>query len=105
MRILTWAFRLFLLFVLLAFSLNNSQDAIVHWFFGLQWKAPMVIVVLAAFACGTAFGVLAMVPAWWRHWRVARRHAPPPAPPRATGEPTTVSPSDLGPDHPPREGL
>jgi hypothetical protein len=36
----------------------------------------MVIIVLVAFAAGTVFGVLAMTPSWWRHWRIARRHGP-----------------------------
>jgi hypothetical protein len=48
---------------LFAFALNNQQETVVHWFFGFEWRAPMVIVVLAAFAGGLVIGVLAMVPA------------------------------------------
>ena len=106
MRIAVWAFRLFVFFTLFAFALNNEQEAVVHWFFGTGWRAPMVIIVLAAFAAGIAIGVLAMVPSWWRHRRVAKRHAPPPTPPaKPVPEPITVSPSEFGPEHPPREGL
>jgi lipopolysaccharide assembly protein A len=76
MRLLTWALRLFLFFTLFAFALNNSQDAVVHWFFGYQWRTPMVIVVLLAFALGAAFGIVAMVPAWWRHRKEAQRNSP-----------------------------
>ena len=68
-------------FSLFAFALNNQHDATVKWFFGQEWHAPMVFVVLIAFALGAVFGVLAMVPSWWRHRRVARRHRPEPAPP------------------------
>ena len=75
MKLLTWLLRLFLFFTLFAFALNNSQDVVVHWFFGYQWSTPLVIVVLIAFALGAAFGIVAMVPAWWRHRREARRHA------------------------------
>ncbi|MFN4115517.1 MAG: LapA family protein [Inhella sp.] len=75
MKLLTWLLRLFLFFTLFAFALNNSQEVIVHWFFGYQWSTPLVIVVLIAFALGAAFGIVAMVPAWWRHRREARRHA------------------------------
>ena len=32
----------------------------------------MVIIVLAAFGLGCAFGIFAMVPSWWRHRRLAR---------------------------------
>ena len=106
MRVILWLFRAFIFFTLFAFALNNEQAVVVHWFFGAQWKAPMVIVVLAAFAGGAAIGVLAMVPSWWRHRRVARRHAPPPPPPvRKSGDAVTQVPSEFGPAPPPREGL
>jgi uncharacterized integral membrane protein len=73
MRILVWLFRAFLFFALFAFALNNSHEAIVRWFFGYEWRAPLVIIVLVAFGLGCALGVLAMVPAWWKHRRVATR--------------------------------
>ena len=76
MRILVWAFRAFLFFTLFAFALNNSHEVIVRWFFGHAWRAPLVIVVLVAFGSGCAIGVLAMVPAWWKHRRIARRATP-----------------------------
>jgi len=75
MRRVVWVFRAFLFFALFAFALNNSQDVTVNWFFGHSWTAPLVIVVLVAFGCGCALGVLAMVPAWWRHRRDAKRKA------------------------------
>lgn len=73
MRILVWLVRATLFFVLLAFALNNQHEASVKWFFGQEWRTPMVFIVLAAFALGCAFGVLAMVPSWWQHRRAARR--------------------------------
>src|SRR5919205_826780 len=73
MRFFVWLFRAFVFFALFAFALNNQHDASVKWFFGQEWRAPMVFIVLAAFGLGCAFGVFAMVPAWWKHWRVARR--------------------------------
>jgi uncharacterized integral membrane protein len=103
MRLFVWLFRAFIFFTLFAFALNNQQSAAVRWFFGIEWHAPMVIIVLAAFAAGCATGVLAMVPAWWRHRRLARRHVPSTAKP-APANPGTA-PSEFGPDHPPREGL
>jgi uncharacterized integral membrane protein len=104
MRFFIWLFRAFIFFALFAFALNNQQEAAVRWFFGFEWRAPMVIVVLVAFAFGCAFGVLAMVPSWWRHRRVARLHEPAPmTQPVATVPPATTR-SDF-PEHPPREGL
>ena len=73
MRIVVRLFRVFLFFALFAFALNNTQDVTVNWFFGHSWTAPLVIVVLVAFGGGSALGVLAMVPAWWRHRRHAKR--------------------------------
>ncbi len=104
MRIFAWLIRAFIFFALFAFALNNQQEAAVRWFFGYEWRAPMVIVVLTAFAGGCAFGVLAMVPSWWRHRRVARRQNPAPAANKPL-PPAPAAPSDFGPEHPPRDGL
>ncbi|MFG6457074.1 LapA family protein [Roseateles sp. BYS96W] len=76
MRTIVWLLRALLFFTLFAFALNNSHDAVVRWFFGHEWRAPQVIIVLLAFGLGAAFGVLAMVPSWWRHRRAAQRAEP-----------------------------
>jgi lipopolysaccharide assembly protein A len=104
MRVLAWLVRAFIFFTLFAFALNNQQEVAVHWFFGFEWRAPMVIVVLAAFAAGCAIGVLAMVPRWWRQRRVNRRVVPAAAPP-STAPPSTQVPSTFGAEAamPPRE--
>ncbi len=104
MRFLVWLVRGFIFFTLFAFALNNQQLASVRWFFGVQWQAPMVMVVLVAFAGGCAIGVLAMLPSWWRHRRVAKKLAPAPVAPPAP-VPSSVMHSEFGPEHPPREGL
>jgi lipopolysaccharide assembly protein A len=74
MKYLTWLLKAAIFFTLFAFALNNQQDVAVHFFFGTVWRAPMVLVVLAAFALGLAIGALGMVPRWWKH-RVAARRA------------------------------
>jgi len=80
MKYLAWLLKAAIFFTLFAFALNNQQDATVHFFFGTQWRAPMVLVVLAAFACGLVIGALGMVPRWWKQRRAAARRTPPPAP-------------------------
>jgi uncharacterized integral membrane protein len=95
MRALAWLVRAFVFFALFAFALNNQQEVAVHWFFGLEWRASMVIVVLCAFAIGCAVGALAMVPSWWRQRRVARLAVPTAAVPAATA-PSTQAPSAFG---------
>ncbi len=105
MRLLLWLFRAFIFFTLFAFALNNQQSATVRWFFGVEWHAPMVILVLVAFAAGCTIGVLAMLPSWFRHRRDAKRQVPPEQAPARSAPLSTVMPSDFGPEHPPREGL
>jgi uncharacterized integral membrane protein len=79
MKYLAWLLKAAIFFTLFAFALNNQQDATVHFFFGTQWTAPLVLVVLAAFAGGLVIGALGMVPRWWRHRKPARTAANPPA--------------------------
>ena len=73
MKYLMWLLKAAIFFTLFAFALNNQQDATVHFFFGTQWRAPLVLVVLTAFALGLAVGVMGMVPRWWRQRAVAHK--------------------------------
>ena len=93
MKYLAWLLKAAIFFTLFAFALNNQQDVTVHFFFGTTWTAPLVLVVLAAFAAGLALGALAMVPRWWK-----ARKAPPLPPP--SGESTLI-----GQGTPPTHGL
>lgn len=106
MRFFIWLFRAFIFFALFAFSLNNQHEASVKWFFGQEWRAPMVFIVLAAFGLGCAFGVVAMVPSWWKHWRLARRVQPAADAlsenPSATAIPLRLEPGIV---QPPRDGI
>jgi uncharacterized integral membrane protein len=68
-----WILKAAIFFTLFAFALNNQHDATVRFFFGQQWTAPLVLVVLSAFAIGLLIGVLGMVPRWWQHRRAAAR--------------------------------
>ena len=103
MRAFAWLLRSLIFFTLFAFALNNQHEAGIRWFFGQEWRAPMVFIVLAAFALGCAFGVFAMVPSWWRHRRVARKHAPVIAAVDEPVAPRTATEVTL--PHPPRDGL
>ena len=115
MRILVWLLRLAVFFVLLAFALNNQQDTVVRWFFGYQWQAPTVIVVLSAFAAGCVFTLVALLPRWRRHRPAApaggagvRPHKTDEGRPSAADSDRVdvTAPATLPPPvHPPREGL
>jgi putative membrane protein len=92
MKYLAWLLKAAIFFTLFAFALNNQQDATVHFFFGASWRAPLVLVVLAAFAGGLAIGALGMVPRWWMHRNAVRRAreqlpSPPAAAPAAPASP------------------
>ena len=70
MNQVTWLFKLTLkaaiFFTLFAFALNNQHDVTVRFFFGRQWTAPLILVVLSAFAIGLVIGIFGMVPRWWQ---------------------------------------
>ncbi|GKT24672.1 lipopolysaccharide assembly protein LapA domain-containing protein [Acidovorax sp. SUPP3334] len=88
MKYLLWLLKAAIFFTLFAFALNNQQDATVHFFFGTHWSAPLVLVVLTAFAAGVVVGVLGMVPRWWKHRSAARRAQAAVLP----GEPASATP-------------
>jgi uncharacterized integral membrane protein len=103
MRLIVWLLRALVFFVLFAFAMNNQHEVEVHWFFGLVWRAPMVVVVLAALGLGCLLGALAMLPSWWRQRRRASRAtrrlaavepaAPPP--PKASAAALPVTPDGV----------
>ena len=70
--LLQWILKAAIFFTLFAFALNNQHEAVVHFFFGTRWQAPMVLLVLSAFVLGVLVGALGMVPRWWRARRQAR---------------------------------
>ena len=75
-RLLKWILKAAIFFALFAFALNNQQDATVHLLFGHRWRAPMMLIVLVAFAAGLVVGVMGMLPGWWARRRTS---AHPPA--------------------------
>ncbi len=78
---------------LCAFALNNQHGAVVHFFFGTTWSAPLVLVLLTVFVMGVAVGVIGMVPRWWKHRRLARLAS------TSNSEPTVTAPSSADTTH------
>jgi lipopolysaccharide assembly protein A len=64
MRFLTWAIRLALFVILLAFAAKNTDPVTLRFYFNLAWQAPLVALLLAFFAAGALLGLLAMLGAW-----------------------------------------
>jgi lipopolysaccharide assembly protein A len=99
MRALNWLWRGLLFFILFAFALNNQHSVDLKWFMGYHWQAPMVFIVLAAFALGCSAGVLAMLPSWWKLRRDARqRRFLLPDPVKKSGPIAFPSGNDTGPN-------
>jgi len=93
--LLKWVLKAAIFFTLFAFALNNQQDTTVHFFFGTQWRAPQVLVVLGTFAAGVAVGALGMVPRWWKQRRAATLRTLVSEQPSALQAKPTPSPHEL----------
>ena len=61
MRILTWAIRIALFVLLVAFAAKNTDPVRLRFYFDLAWEAPLVAVLLAFFVAGVVLGIAAMV--------------------------------------------
>ena len=102
---LKWLLNGAVFFTLFAFALNNQQDGTVHFFFGTQWRSPMVLIVLTAFAIGLAVGVLGMVPRWWKQRNAVIRPVKTIPPAAQPTPPQVPERSELQPAVPPLHGL
>jgi putative membrane protein len=80
MRILTWAILAALFILLLAFAAKNSDPVTLRFYFDLEWKAPLIALLLAFFVGGVLLGLLAMLSSWFgqrrRIARLQRRELP-----------------------------
>ena len=61
MKYLIWILRAFLFLILLGFAVKNDQPVVLSYFFGYEWHASLVLVLLLFFAAGTAVGMLALL--------------------------------------------
>ena len=61
MKYLIWILRAFLFLILLSFAVKNDQPVVLSYFFGYEWHASLVLVLLLFFAAGTAVGMLALL--------------------------------------------
>ncbi|MDD4881890.1 MAG: lipopolysaccharide assembly protein LapA domain-containing protein [Gallionellaceae bacterium] len=58
MRALTLVIKLVLFLLLLAFAIKNGEVVSVRYLMGLEWRAPLSLVLLLAFALGVLLGLL-----------------------------------------------
>jgi lipopolysaccharide assembly protein A len=82
-RLLTWAVRLVVFVLLLAFAAKNVQPVTLRFYFDLALQAPLIAVLFAFFAAGALFGILALVGTLLRQRRelgLLRKRLPPQEP-------------------------
>jgi lipopolysaccharide assembly protein A len=108
MRLMAWAAYAALFVMLFGLALNNQHEAVVKGFFGAEWRAPMIVIVLMGFCAGALLTLAAMLPAKLRRKpplaTVEPPAAAPPASPATAAAPPATMPSTLD-GHPPRDGL
>jgi uncharacterized integral membrane protein len=85
MRLFSSAIKLLLVLIAGTFALKNMEVVNLRYYLGLQWQAPLILVMLAAFALGVMAGVaasLAKIMRLRRELAALRRNAvAAPAPP------------------------
>lgn len=59
MHYLTWFVRIVLFLLLLGFAMKNADTVRLQYFFGYEWQAPLMLILLVFFTLGVAIGVLA----------------------------------------------
>ena len=59
MQVLRWIVGSTLFLALLFLSLPNSDNVELKFYYWWSWKAPLIVIVLIAFAIGVAAGLLA----------------------------------------------
>lgn len=69
MRYLALALKLALFFLLLSFAAMNSDAVVLRYFLGVEWRAPLVLVLFVFFASGLLLGLLIGVGRRWRQDR------------------------------------
>ena len=80
MRLLTWAIRLLLFLLLVAFAAKNVEPVTLRFYFDIVVQTPLVLALFGFFAAGALFGILALAGALVRQRRqiaALRRKLPP----------------------------
>lgn len=66
MRYLRWVAKLVVFLLFLGFGLKNTEPVTVRYVLGLEWSAPLSLVMLVFFVAGAALGVIAALSLLYR---------------------------------------
>jgi len=84
-RIVTWAIRLIVFLLLVAFAAKNADPVTLRFYFDLALQLPLVVALFAFFAAGALFGILALLTTVLRQRRqiaALKKRVPPEEPAR-----------------------
>lgn len=59
MTYISWFFRIVLFLLLLGFAIKNSEVVTLNYYLDYQWRAPLVLILLAFLLVGVVIGLLA----------------------------------------------
>ncbi len=79
MRALLFALKLILFLLLLGLAMRNSDFVTLRYFLGMEWQAPLALVIFVAFAIGLLMGLLVCslrLLRYHRELRNLRKHTP-----------------------------
>ena len=61
MKLILTVIKLILFLLVLTFAVKNTEMVAMRWYMDMEWRAPMVFVVLGACAIGVVMGLLMTV--------------------------------------------
>jgi len=67
MRFFYTLFGFFIFLLALSFGLKNLQPVTLHYYLGIAWNAPLILVLVATFASGVVAGLLACLSLYVKH--------------------------------------
>ena len=73
MRLIFRLVALVLFIIFFDFALKNTDEVVLHFFWGSQARSPIILLLLAFFVVGVAMGVLAMTGTVLRYRRELSR--------------------------------
>lgn len=74
MKLLFRLIALALFIVFFDFALKNTNEVVLHFFWGAQARSPMILLLLSFFVAGAALGILAMTSTVLRYRRELLRY-------------------------------
>jgi len=72
MQYLRWVAKLVVFLLFLGFGLKNTETVTVRYVLGMEWSAPLSLVMLLCFVAGAALGVIAALSLVYRQRKELR---------------------------------